>query len=89
MKRKIVNVLVCAGAAILGLVVTPCVFALGYGYGAGATGGTTAFHVTNLKISGTGSFRRPALTASGRNIIFDVSGTITFSRSSPSPSNTT
>ena len=45
------------------------------GFGAIATGGNsgTTYHVTNLDDSGTGSFR-DAVSASNRNIVFDVGG---------------
>jgi hypothetical protein len=47
------------------------------GFGAIATGGNsgTTYYVTNLNDSGTGSFR-DAVSASNRNIVFDVGGYI-------------
>jgi len=47
------------------------------GFGAIATGGNsgTTYHVTNLNDSGTGSFR-DAVSASNRNIVFDIGGYI-------------
>src|SRR6185312_10607977 len=56
------------------------------GYGAGATGGSSVVHVTNLNSSGTGSFAS-AISSSGNHVVFDVGGTIsgTFNI----PSNTT
>jgi pectate lyase len=47
------------------------------GFGAVATGGNsgTTYHVTNLNDAGTGSFRE-AVSASNRNIVFDVGGYI-------------
>jgi pectate lyase len=75
MKSKALNVLICGGVVALGLIITPKVFAFGYGYGAGATGGTTAYKVTNLNDSGAGSFRT-GVTTSGNDVTFGVSGTI-------------
>jgi pectate lyase len=88
MKSKMLSIMVCAGIVGLNLITTPKVFAFGYGYGAVATGGTTSFHVTNLSDSGTGSLR-DALSTSGRNIIFDVSGTIEIASVLVIPNNTT
>ncbi|KAI4859241.1 polysaccharide lyase family 1 protein [Hypoxylon rubiginosum] len=47
------------------------------GFGRNAVGGRTgsAYHVTNLNDSGTGSFR-DAVSASNRIVVFDVGGTI-------------
>lgn len=57
----------------------PLVSALAFegavGFGSLATGGTTPFTVTTLADSGTGSFR-DAVSVSGRNITFAVSGYI-------------
>ena len=75
MKSKALNVLICGGVVALGLITAPTVFAFGYGYGAGATGGTTAYKVTNLNDSGSGSFRT-GVTTSGNDVTFGVSGTI-------------
>lgn len=58
------------------------------GFGAIATGGSTVVHVTNLNDSGTGSLRA-ALSATGRRVVFDVSGTITISSALVILSNTT
>jgi hypothetical protein len=58
------------------------------GYGAVATGGSTVFHVTNLNDSGAGSLR-DALSATGRRVVFDLSGTITITSSLVILSNTT
>lgn len=58
------------------------------GFGAVATGGSTVVHVTNLNDSGTGSLRA-ALSASGRRVVFDLSGTITITSSLVILSNTT
>src|SRR5262245_37968250 len=76
-----------AGVVALGLA-APSLYGLGQGYGAVATGGSTTFHVTNLDDSGTGSLR-DALSASGRNIVFDVSGTIKISSTLVVPNDTT
>lgn len=50
------------------------------GFGAVSTGGNggTDYHVTNLNDTGIGSFR-DAVSASNRNVIFDVSGYIVLS----------
>jgi pectate lyase len=77
MKTKMLSNMVCAGVVTLSLIITPKVFAFGYGYGAGATGGSTAYKVTNLNDSGAGSFRT-GVTTSGNNVTFAVSGTITI-----------
>ncbi|KAJ7747933.1 hypothetical protein DFH07DRAFT_942347 [Mycena maculata] len=57
----------------------PLVSALAFpgavGFGSVATGGSTAFVVTSLADSGTGTFR-DAVSATGRNITFAVSGYI-------------
>ena len=58
------------------------------GYGAVATGGSEDFHVTNLDDSGQGSLR-DAFSASGRRVVFDLSGTITITSTLVIPSNTT
>lgn len=47
------------------------------GFGASATGGTTPYDVNTLADSGAGSLR-DAVSVSGRNITFSVSGTITL-----------
>ena len=69
------GVMMCSGMAAIGLAFAPKALAFGYGYGAGATGGTTAYKVTNLNDSGTGSFRT-GVTTSGNDVTFSVSGTI-------------
>ncbi len=81
-----------AAFATLSLLATPQAKALAFtgaeGYGANATGGTTVVHVTNLNASGTGSLAA-ALSAGGRDIVFDVAGTITIASELAIPSNTT
>lgn len=74
MKFKISNTMLCAGV-VLSLIAAPKVFAFGYGFGAGATGGSTSYVVSNLNDSGAGSFRT-GVTTSGNNVTFAVSGTI-------------
>ena len=75
MKSKTSGILLCIGVIAASLVAAPEVFAFGYGYGSVATGGTTAYKVTNLNDSGAGSFRT-GVTTSGNNVTFGVSGTI-------------
>ncbi len=75
MKIKIGSILACGLILALNLAATPRIFAFGYGYGSVATGGTTAYKVTNLNDSGAGSFRT-GVTTSGNNVTFGVSGTI-------------
>jgi pectate lyase len=86
MKSKLLRAL--AGIVALSLFTAGSVYGFGYGYGAVATGGTTAFKVTNLNDSGTGSLR-DALSAGGRLITFNVSGTIEITSVLIIPSNTT
>jgi pectate lyase len=59
----------------LNMCITPKAQAFGYGFGAAATGGSTAYKVTNLNDSGAGSFRT-GVTTSGNDVTFSVSGTI-------------
>jgi len=75
MKTTNLTTLICAGVAALSLAAAPRALAFGYGYGSVATGGTTAYKVTNLNDSGSGSFRT-GVTTSGNNVTFSVSGTI-------------
>lgn len=58
------------------------------GFGSVATGGSTPFIVTNLADSGTGTLR-DAVSASGRNITFAVSGYIVLSSALSLSSSTT
>jgi pectate lyase len=74
MKINMINATACAVVA-LSLSAAPKAFAFGYGYGAGATGGSTAYKVTNLNDSGAGSFREGVAT-SGNDVTFSVSGVI-------------
>lgn len=73
MKTKLLGAFLCASLVVLNQ--APRAFGFGYGFGAGATGGTTAYKVTNLNDSGAGSFRT-GVTTSGNNVTFAVSGTI-------------
>jgi pectate lyase len=88
MKSRLFSIVAGTGVVVFSLVATSNVYGFGYGYGAVATGGTTAFKVTNLNDSGTGSLR-DALSAGGRLITFNVSGTIEISSVLIIPSNTT
>jgi pectate lyase len=80
------------GIIILNLACIPkasaVAFAGAQGWGANATGGTTKYTVTNLNDSGTGSLR-DAVSASGRDVVFSVSGTITLKSEMAISSNTT
>jgi pectate lyase len=75
MKTKTLRIIAFAGITALSLMTCQEAFAFGYGFGAGATGGSTAYKVTNLNDSGAGSFRN-GVTVSGNNVTFSVSGTI-------------
>lgn len=89
---KIEKIMACAAISTLtvlaGSNAQAVAFSGAQGYGANATGGATVVHVTNLKDSGTGSLRA-ALSASGRRVVFDVSGTIKILSTLVIPSNTT
>ena len=61
--------------AVMSISMAPKALAFGYGFGAGATGGTTAYKVTNINDTGAGSFRT-GVTTSGDDVTFSVSGTI-------------
>jgi pectate lyase len=75
MKVKTLGIITSAAVTATILMAGARAFAFGYGFGAGATGGTTAYKVTNLNDSGAGSFRTGVTTA-GNNVTFGVSGTI-------------
>ena len=75
MKSKTSGKIACIGIIAMSLVAPPNIFAFGYGFGAGATGGTNPYKVTNLNDSGAGSFRTGVGT-SGNDVTFAVSGTI-------------
>jgi pectate lyase len=75
MKVKTLGIITSVAVTAIILMAGARAFAFGYGYGAGATGGTTAYKVTNLNDSGTGSFRT-GVTTSGNDVTFSVSGTI-------------
>jgi len=71
---------ILAGVALFGLATSLAQaqsFSGAQGYGAIAVGGTTVYTVNNLNDSGAGSLR-DAVSVSGRNIKFSVSGTITL-----------
>jgi pectate lyase len=89
MKSSIkLNIIAVTAMAVLNLSMVPKLLAFGYGFGAGATGGTTVYKVTNLNDSGSGSFR--TAVGSGGNIVqFSVSGTIALKSELAIPSNTT
>jgi pectate lyase len=88
MSLKLFTAITAASVVAASLLIAPCARGFGEGYGAVATGGSTIFHVTNLNDSGAGSLR-DALSVSGRNIVFDLSGTITIASSLMIPDNTT
>jgi pectate lyase len=75
MKVKTLGIITSAAVTATILMAGARAFGFGYGFGAGATGGTTAYKVTNLNDSGAGSFRTGVTTA-GNNVTFGVSGTI-------------
>jgi pectate lyase len=75
MKSKTSGKIAFIGIIAMSLVAPPNIFAFGYGFGAGATGGTNPYKVTNLNDSGAGSFRTGVGT-SGNDVTFAVSGTI-------------
>ena len=76
------------GAAIAWCFAAPGVRGFGEGYGVVAAGGTNTFHVTNLNDSGAGSLR-DALRVSGRNVVFDLAGTLRITSSLVIPDHTT
>jgi pectate lyase len=75
MKSKTLGKISLIGFIAMSLAATPKIFAFGYGFGAGATGGTNPYKVTNLNDSGAGSFRT-GVSTSGNDVTFAVSGTI-------------